>query len=47
MTTRGSVPAELETVRSLGIKPWAGGDRDSYIRIMVSDMTGRRIRASA
>jgi transcriptional regulator with XRE-family HTH domain len=41
-----SVPAELETVRSLGVEPWAGGDRDTYIRITVSDMTGRRIRAA-
>ncbi len=42
-----SGPAEQETVRSLGIEPWAGGDRETYIRITVSDMTGRRIRASA
>lgn len=42
-----STPSELETVRSLGIEPWAGGDRDTYIRIEVNDLTGRRIRASA
>jgi transcriptional regulator with XRE-family HTH domain len=40
-------PAELATVRSLGIAPWAGGDRDSYLRIVASDVTGRQIRASA
>jgi nitroimidazol reductase NimA-like FMN-containing flavoprotein (pyridoxamine 5'-phosphate oxidase superfamily) len=42
-----SAPAELETVRGLGIEPWAGGQRDTYIRIAVNDITGRRIRASA
>jgi transcriptional regulator with XRE-family HTH domain len=42
-----SVPAELETVRSLGIVPWAGGDKNTYIRITATGMTGRRIRASA
>jgi len=41
-----TTPYELETVRSLGIKPWAGGNRDTYIRITVTEMTGRRIRAS-
>jgi hypothetical protein len=41
-----STPAELETVRSLDIEPWAGGDRGTYIRIAVSDLTGRRIRAA-
>jgi len=37
--------AELETVRSLGIEPWAGGHKDTYLRIEVAEMTGRRIRA--
>jgi Pyridoxamine 5'-phosphate oxidase/Helix-turn-helix domain len=41
-----NTPSELETVRSLGIEPWAGGDKDTYLRIAVTDMTGRRIRAS-
>jgi nitroimidazol reductase NimA-like FMN-containing flavoprotein (pyridoxamine 5'-phosphate oxidase superfamily) len=36
---------ELETVRSLGIEPWAGGEKDTYLRIIVADLTGRRIRA--
>ena len=40
-----TTPAELETVRSLGIEPWAGGDKDTYLRIAVTEMTGRRIRA--
>jgi transcriptional regulator with XRE-family HTH domain len=42
-----SAPAELEAARSLGIEPWAGGDRDTYVRIAITEMTGRRIRASA
>jgi transcriptional regulator with XRE-family HTH domain len=42
-----SAPAELEVIRLLDIEPWAGGDRDTYVRIVVSDMTGRRIRAIA
>jgi len=42
-----SASAELEAVRSLGIEPWAGGDRETYVRIAISDMTGRRIRAIA
>ena len=42
-----SAPAELEAIRLLDIEPWAGGDRDTYVRIVVSDMTGRRIRAIA
>ncbi len=37
-------PAELETVRALGIQPWAGGEREAYLRIVIRDMTGRRIR---
>jgi nitroimidazol reductase NimA-like FMN-containing flavoprotein (pyridoxamine 5'-phosphate oxidase superfamily) len=37
-------PAELETVRSLGIEPWAGGERNTYIRIAITEMSGRRIR---
>jgi len=40
-----TTPAELETVRSLGIEPWAGGRKDTYLRIAVTEMTGRRIRA--
>ena len=41
-----TTPPELETVRSLGIEPWAGGSKDTYLRITVTEMTGRRIRAS-
>jgi len=41
-----TAPSELETVHSLGIEPWAGGDKDTYLRIAVTEMTGRRIRGS-
>ena len=41
-----AAPSELETVRSLGLQPWAGGDKDTYLRITITDITGRRIRAS-
>ena len=37
--------AELDKVTALAIDPWAGGDRDVYIRIVASEITGRRIRA--
>jgi transcriptional regulator with XRE-family HTH domain len=37
-------PAELEHVAALGIEPWAGGDRDVYVRMSASQITGRRIR---
>jgi len=37
-------PAELEQARSLGIGPWAGGDRDTFVRLIPQVVTGRRIR---
>jgi len=42
-----SAPDELDAVRGLGIEPWAGGERETYVRIAISDMSGRRIRAGA
>jgi uncharacterized protein len=36
-------PAELETVRALPLRPWAGGERDHYFRILSRAITGRRI----
>jgi Pyridoxamine 5'-phosphate oxidase len=39
-------PAELEQVRALGITPWAGGERDTYVRLTALEITGRRIRAT-
>ncbi len=39
-------PGELERVSSLGIEPWAGGDRHTYVRLRVHQVTGRAIRAT-
>jgi transcriptional regulator with XRE-family HTH domain len=39
-------PAELAETRSLGIAPWAGGERDAYVRIVAREITGRRIRVT-
>jgi transcriptional regulator with XRE-family HTH domain len=38
-------PEDLDHVRSLGIEPWAGGDRQTYVRLRPSEVTGRAIRA--
>jgi transcriptional regulator with XRE-family HTH domain len=40
-----TAPAELAEVTSLGIAPWAGGARQTYIRITAGQVTGRQIRA--
>jgi hypothetical protein len=40
-----TAPAELENLSSLGIVPWAGGDRDVFIRIQPHQITGRQIRS--
>ncbi len=37
-------PAERQMAQALGVSPWAGGDRDVYVRIVANDVTGRRIR---
>jgi len=37
---------EINRVQALGIKPWAGGDREVYVRLSPSAITGRRIRVS-
>lgn len=39
-------PAEIASAGSLGIDPWAGGDRPTYVRLQVSQLTGRAIRAN-
>ncbi len=39
-------PAELRRAIALGIEPWAGGERDVYIRLTPSQITGRRIRVT-
>ena len=37
--------AGLERARALGIEPWSGAERDVYVRVTASAITGRRIRA--
>jgi transcriptional regulator with XRE-family HTH domain len=41
---RVTEPAELEQVSALGIRPWAAGERETYIRIVPTAITGRRLR---
>jgi|HubBroStandDraft_6_1064221.scaffolds.fasta_scaffold15340_1 transcriptional regulator with XRE-family HTH domain len=38
--------AETSRAQALGIEPWAGGDRDLYVRLVPTQITGRRIRVS-
>jgi len=38
--------AELAEVQRLGVAPWAGGTRETYVRITPAVMTGRRIRSA-
>jgi transcriptional regulator with XRE-family HTH domain len=42
-----SDPDELDQAEALGIEPWAGGDRHTYVRIAVTQVTGRRIRVTS
>lgn len=37
---------ELREVRSLGIAPWPAGTRQTFIRIVAVEITGRRIRVT-
>jgi transcriptional regulator with XRE-family HTH domain len=37
-------PIECEQVESLGLVPWAGGQRDTYVALVPIQVTGRRIR---
>jgi len=39
-------PAERERARALGVAPWAGGEREAYVRLVPRKVTGRRIRRS-
>ncbi len=39
-------PAELQRAEALGIEPWAGGDRETYARLRVREVTGRAIRVT-
>jgi transcriptional regulator with XRE-family HTH domain len=36
--------AEMSHAEALDIEPWAGGDRDLYVRLSPGQITGRRIR---
>jgi uncharacterized protein len=36
-------PEELDRLRQLPLRPWAGGDKDVYLRIRPERVTGRRI----
>jgi nitroimidazol reductase NimA-like FMN-containing flavoprotein (pyridoxamine 5'-phosphate oxidase superfamily) len=38
-------PVELQEVEKLGIEPWAGGERDVYLRLRPTEVSGRRIDA--
>jgi transcriptional regulator with XRE-family HTH domain len=38
--------AETRRVEALDIKPWAGRDREVYVRLSPSQVTGRRIRVT-
>jgi nitroimidazol reductase NimA-like FMN-containing flavoprotein (pyridoxamine 5'-phosphate oxidase superfamily) len=38
--------AERASVSAAGVEPWPGGDRELFLRIMPTRITGRRIRRS-
>lgn len=40
-------PAALDQAKMLGIEPWAGGNRHTYVRIAVTQVTGRQIRVTS
>jgi hypothetical protein len=42
-----TAPEELAELGRLEIAPWAGGDRNCYIKIVASEISGRRIRRPA
>jgi transcriptional regulator with XRE-family HTH domain len=39
-------PAELDRARALGIEPWAGGDPQTFVKLVPSQISGRRIRVT-
>lgn len=39
-----STTEERAAVRASGVQPWVGGDRELYVKIAPSEITGRRIR---
>ena len=36
-------PLEVERLRQLPLRPWGPGAKDAYVRIMSTEITGRRI----
>jgi hypothetical protein len=38
--------AEREQVKGLGVRPWAAGERETYIRLAPTLVTGRRLRGT-
>jgi transcriptional regulator with XRE-family HTH domain len=40
-------PGDVRAAESLHIEPWAGGHRDTYVRLAPAEITGRRIRLHA
>jgi transcriptional regulator with XRE-family HTH domain len=40
-------PEDLSAAAGLGIEPWAGGQRETYMRLTPEEITGRRIRIEA
>ena len=36
---------QIHELEALGIEPWAGGERDTYFRLSVTKLTGKRINA--
>ena len=39
-------PGELARLRTIGLKPWAPGERDHFIRISAVMLNGRRLRTN-
>ncbi len=39
-------PVELGQVKALRIRPWAAGEREAYVRIVPTVVTGRRLRST-
>jgi nitroimidazol reductase NimA-like FMN-containing flavoprotein (pyridoxamine 5'-phosphate oxidase superfamily) len=40
-------PDELARADALGLEPWAGEERDRFVRIRTEELSGRRIRPHA
>jgi len=37
-------PEDIREAEQLGIEPWAGGDRNAYVRLVPAEVSGRQIR---